>query len=551
MKRLWWSLNALGLLVGGLLLVLSLTPSLLPRPAALQGFGSGLTFGIGYATGVGLSAILKRWTRWRPSAVFRQRLRRIGWPTFAVLLILAAVGGVSAQNEVRRMVELPPLDGVNASAFVVALAVTSLLCLALGRLIRNRWLARLEQMVQKGRSPRRARRVATVRTLTASLVTLALLVGSAYLGLDRVFSGMNSQPAAGLAAPDGAHASGGAGSEVDFTELGRHGADFVTGGPTAADISELTGKPALTPVRVYVGIAAGGTLADRAATAVRELERTGGFDRRVLVVAATTGSGWLEPQAVDAVEYLHSGDTATAALQFAYTPSFVSALTAPELPTETWSALFTAVRAKWLTLPEDRRPKLVVYGLSLGAQATMNGVRTLDSLLERTEGALLVGPTYATPLWHELQATRDAGSPPWQPVRDEGAQVRWASKKGDFARLTGPWDAPRVAILQHATDPITWLGPDLVWQRPEWLMSGNRAPDVSPHMHWIPLVTAVQVTLDMFVSVDVPARHGHAFGDVMLEGWVAATDDGGLDEAALQRIQDVIESYWVIKPVQV
>ena len=67
----------------------------------------------------------------------------------------------------------------------------------------------------------------------------------------------------------------------------------------------------------------------------------------------------------------------------------------------------------------------------------------------------------------------------------------------------------------------------------------------------IPVVTAVQVFLDMLVSVDVPARHGHAFGDVMIDGWVAVTGAGGLDEATIAEIRAVIEDYWVIKPVNV
>ena len=54
----------------------------------------------------------------------------------------------------------------------------------------------------------------------------------------------------------------------------------------------------------------------------------------------------------------------------------------------------------------------------------------------------------------------------------------------------------------------------------------------------------------MMASTAVPARHGHAFGDVMLQGWVAVSGDGGLDAAALGRIQTVIESYWVIPPFQ-
>lgn len=271
-------------------------------------------------------------------------------------------------------------------------------------------------------------------------------------------------------------------------------------------------------------------------------------DGSCAVSTATTGSGWVEEQGVDSLEYLHGGDTASVALQFAHTPSFVTALTDPQLSVDTFGALFTAVRAAWLELPSDQRPELVVYGLSLGAQAIMNHFGSIDALREQTDGALLVGPTNTTALWRELQQTRDAGSPPWQPIRDDGAEVRWASGQGDLERLPGTWQTPRVAILQHATDPITWLGPELIWQRPEWLTDGHRAPDVSPHMCWIPVVTAVQVALDMAASTAVPPRHGHMFGDVKLDGWVAVTGNGGLDEAALGRIQTTIESYWEMPP---
>lgn len=548
MKDLWKSLDPIGLLVGAVLLALSLTPSLLPRPAALQGVGSGLLFGIGYAIGVGVSTVLGRLTTWRPSRRTRRILRLVGWPGYAVVLVLGAVAGVGAQNDVRRMVELAPLDGVNVSAFVLALLLTSAVCLALGRLVRRGWVRSYRRMMAQGRPRRRARRRATARSLLAAAVVVAVVATGAYVGLDVFFRARNGSPDPDLAVPASTYRSAGAGSEVEFSQLGRTGADFVAGGPTAEEISALTGRPALTPIRVYVGTAAGGTFAERAAVAVRELERTGAFDRKVLVVATTTGSGWVEPQAVDSLEYLHSGDTATVALQYAHTPSFVSALTDPDLPVRASAALFDAVRAKWLTLPEDQRPQLVVYGLSLGAQGTMNSFGSLERMRAETQGALLVGPTNATPMWHALQAARDPGSPPWLPVLDEGAVVRWASRASDFSAPSGTWEEPRVAILQHSTDPVTWLSADLLWRRPDWLSGSGRAPDVSPHMHWIPVVTAVQVALDMLVAVDVPARHGHAFGDTMLDGWVAVTGDGGLDDAALGRIRTEIETYWDINP---
>lgn len=548
MRRWWWSLNPLGVGIGAVLLLLSLTPSLLPRPATLQGLASGLVFGVGYAFGVACWAVWSRLTGWRPSPRTRRWANLVGWPLFAVALASSVIGGIAAQNGVRRAVELPPLDGVNTTGFILVLTMTTLACLGAGRLVRTTWNRMLDRRVSRGASRRQASRSATVRTLIASVLVLALLGTTVYVALDRIYYGLNAKPSGDAVEPDSQYRSAGAGSEVRFTELGRHGADFVSGGPTAEQITTLTGKPAMTPVRVYVGLAAGGTLADRAQIAVRELERTGGFDRAVLVIAATTGSGWLEPQAVDAVEYLHSGDTAIVSLQYAHTPSFVSALTAPHLTVDASTALFSAVRQRWLQLPEQHRPKLVVYGLSLGSQGLMNHFGTLEQLRQQTDGSLFVGPTNSTPMWRELQQTRDAGSPPWQPIRDAGSEVRWASQEGDFGRLSGPWHQPRVAILQHATDPITWLGPELLWQRPEWLTEGNRAPDVSPQMHWLPVVTAVQLGMDVLVATDVPARHGHAFGDVMVEGWVNATGDGGLDQASLTAIQQVIESYWVIRP---
>jgi Alpha/beta-hydrolase family len=42
---------------------------------------------------------------------------------------------------------------------------------------------------------------------------------------------------------------------------------------------------------------------ERAELAVADLERAGGFDRAYLLVATTTGSGWLDPGAVDSFEY--------------------------------------------------------------------------------------------------------------------------------------------------------------------------------------------------------------------------------------------------------
>jgi len=72
------------------------------------------------------------------------------------------------------------------------------------------------------------------------------------------------------------------------------------------------GRAAETPdvaleSRAYAGLDSAATAEQRAQLAVEDLARTGGFGRRTLVVITTTGSGWVDPGAVDSVEYMTGG----------------------------------------------------------------------------------------------------------------------------------------------------------------------------------------------------------------------------------------------------
>jgi uncharacterized membrane protein len=55
--------------------------------------------------------------------------------------------------------------------------------------------------------------------------------------------------------------------------------------------------------------------------AVDELERAGGFDRSHLLVATTTGTGWLDPGTMAAFEHLADGDSAIVTMQYSHLPS--------------------------------------------------------------------------------------------------------------------------------------------------------------------------------------------------------------------------------------
>ena len=146
------------------------------------------------------------------------------------------------------------------------------------------------------------------------------------------------------------------------------------------------------------GLDSADTAQGRAELAVRELERTGAFDREVLVVAAATGTGWLEPAAVNSVEYLHGGDTAIASIQYSFLPSWISFLVDKERAADAGQALFDAVYDRWSDLPAKQRPKLIAYGLSLGSFAGQAAFASPVDMAARTDGALWLGsPSFSEP----------------------------------------------------------------------------------------------------------------------------------------------------------
>lgn len=556
--------SLVGIVVGLAFFSVSLTPSLVPRPAFFLGLLSGLWACVGYFLG----AAMERWVRQPPDAIHPRRirhaslqrivrvrsilpgvrpiLRRLALPVAASLYAMVYGGLViSWQNDVRSLLDMEPLESTSVLVFagttVLGVLVGGLIGMGLGV------VRRVSRAAFVGRGRALAGPASLLATLLTAVVVTSLLLFGAMKVVETIYADLNTQTADGFMRPVSSERSAGPGSPVVWDGLGRHGRAFIGGGPNAERIEEVTGTVALDPVRVYVGMGNADTLEDRARVAVEELRRTGGFERSVLVVATPTGSGWLEAQAVDSVEYLYGGDTAIVAIQYSYLPSWASFLFDTELPIDASKALFDAVHSEWTSMPADERPTLAVYGLSLGAMGMQGALGDVTDIQDRTDAALFVGPPNNSQPWRDLQAGRDAGSPVWQPVLDDGAEVRWMSKPGDFQRLDGDWQQPRIAYLQHATDAVTWMDTDVIWRRPVWLSGpaadGGRGEDVSDAMVWFPGVTYLHLVADMIMGVAVPAGHGHNFGDVILDGWAGVLPDHGLDLAAQSRIQAVLESY--------
>jgi uncharacterized membrane protein len=147
---------------------------------------------------------------------------------------------------------------------------------------------------------------------------------------DGTFRTINGETDPDAAAPRDSLRSSGPQSLVSWESLGNQGRRFVTGGPDAGALQHFGRPGGQPPIRVYVGLDAAPTSREGAALAVRELQRTGAFDGQVLGVITTTGTGWVNAQAVDPLDYMYNGDTALVATQYSYLPSPISFLVEKE-----------------------------------------------------------------------------------------------------------------------------------------------------------------------------------------------------------------------------
>jgi uncharacterized membrane protein len=502
-----------GLATAACFFCLSVTPSLLPRPWYLQGAISGVVTTTGYAVGIVIGWTVRHLVRRRPGWQVGPTARWILWYAAAALIVGALLQGARWQHDVYLLTGLHPPAGyaylgvplIAAAVFAPLLALARLVrasARALGRFL-GRWI------------PPVAAQAAAVLGVAVLLLALAqgLVANGLMAATNAGFASINTQTLDGTTPPRVAEASGGPGSLVPWSSLGLWGRDFVASIPTVAQLSRFTGRPATQPVRVYVGLDSAPTVADRATLAVRELERTGGFRRQVLCVITTTGTGWVDQRSVVPLEYLYGGDTALVALQYSFLPSAVSFLADRDRVRTSGRELFDQVYDRWSRLAPAQRPKLLVFGESLGASGMEAAFADPADLDRRTDGALLIGPPHGNPLWGRFVAGRDPGTPEILPTYRHGAAVRFAGLPGD---LTGP---AQVIYLQHASDPVVWWSPRLVLHQPDWLAEPH-GRDILPAMRWYPFVTFYQLTADMVFANRAPPGHGHNYRGEATDAWV-------------------------------
>jgi uncharacterized membrane protein len=287
--------------------------------------------------------------------------------------------------------------------------------------------------------------------------------------------------------------SGGPGSLVDFRTLAKMGRRFVWTLRSAEIIERVLGEEAAAnPIRVYVGLKSAPTTEERVALAIAELERTGAFDRSWLMITTPTGTGYANYAAAGALEFLSLGDCANVAMQYAARPSPISLDRVSEGRKQA-RMLIDAIKQKLDERPPEQRPRVVLFGESLGAWSSQ------DAFMDQgTQGLIDAGIDHAVWIGTPNQSK-------WkeQVLRDPRPDVD-RSLVGVFNDL-GEWEALtpeereriRYVMITHYNDGVAYFGASVAVQAPEWLGDPEtRPPSVPRSQRWIPVTSFVQGLID-------------------------------------------------------
>jgi uncharacterized membrane protein len=542
-KRPWWERHYTftGTAVGLVFIWLSLTPSLLPRGPLFQGIVSGAAGAIGYGLGV-FAVWLVRYMRSKDTS---PPAPRQAWIALVVIGIIGQVLMIIYfhvwQDEVRDLNGVARLEFWDHPLTAVLSIVVLFLLVEIGQLVGT--LVRfLTRQLNRFAPPRVSAVIAIGLLLVLSIALLnGVVVRFAMSTINNTFETVNDETDPNFPAPMTPLRSGGPQSLVSWESLGHQGRVFMSAGPTVLELSAFNGRQAIEPIRTYAGLNSADGIKATAALAAEELRRTGGLDRAVVAVATTTGTGWINEAEAAALEYMYNGDTAMVSMQYSFLPSWLSFLVDQENARQAGQALFEAIDAMVREMPEAQRPKLVVFGESLGSFGGEAPFLALNNLVARTDGALFSGPTFNNTIWEDLTRNRDADSPMWLPIYDDGENVRFAARADNLDRPPDPWDEPRVIYLQHASDPIAWWNVDLLFAKPDWLRE-PRGYDLSPRMEWIPIVTFLQVSADMAVAVDVPDGHGHVYVKDVANAWADIMQPPGWTAEKTEKLRPLLRN---------
>lgn len=526
-----------GLIFGSLFFAASLTPSLIPRTWLTQGALAGICFVIGYLLGVLLQKLWRYLLHTENQAPARTVISGIVLIPCLAIMAFFLWRATDWQNSVRSIMGMDQLSYAHSLMILLVAVPVIVLLFLLGRGLT--YVARAATRLIRRYIPARIATVAgvVVAALLAWSLATDVLATTAFRMADLSYREFDALLEPERPKPTTALRSGGPGSLLKWDELGRAGREYIASGPGADEIAKFGGVEAKDPIRLYVGLRSAPDVGARAHLALEEMKRAGAFDRAVLVVITPTGTGWVDPSAMDPAEYLTHGDIASVAVQYSYLSSPLSLLAQPDNGSETSRALFREIYHYWSSLPKDHRPKLYLHGLSLGAMNSEKSAELLEMIGDPINGALWSGPPFGSRMWRSFTSNRNPGTPEWLPTYRDGRIVRFKNQHGSPVPADAPWSVMRIVYLQYASDAITFFDARDAFRRPDW-MDAPRGPDVSPDFEWYPVVTMLQLAVDMVAAGGAPMGFGHVFApEHYLDSWSLVLGTDGWSPEELERLR--------------
>ncbi|MDE1047678.1 MAG: alpha/beta-hydrolase family protein [Candidatus Nanopelagicales bacterium] len=525
-----WTLPSYGGVIGGGIgYAAALTPSLLPRTTFFMILVAGLGMAAGYAIGSTVEWVVRSISRFTASYPDRKivllSLLAIGIP--CAILTPIALGW---QYDQQAALNFPRGTPATVALFFGA-AFLGLIFVCVGRGFRviTRLLARAIARIPglSTWASASSGRIRWFRSVVAAAWCVGSIVvfGGAFNAITGSYDSINADSSGQNPVSLGIN-SGSTGSNTDWETLGREGRFYVNNTMTSPEITGITGRPSSTPVRLYVGMQQAQTPEERVEIALAELERVDAWARPHLAIFGVTGTGWVDPDAINSIEAVTEGDVTTIGVQYSAVPSWIGFLIDPETSMEQNSILIKAVVNRWRSLPSDSRPELILFGESLGSMGTQGAWQAGDqpaAVTQDIQKIVWIGPPAESTLWKSWQAERTSGNA-WDPVVGDGSIVQVIIQR-ETRETANPNQGARIVFAAHANDPVVYWSPSLLLSRPDWAAS-PLGPGVMPQFRWIPIVTFLQVGLDL-VAGGEPPEVGHNYSASM-----GATVALGIDNPA-------------------
>ena len=503
-KRLY----GIGLILAATAFVFALTPSLIPRDGMLQWAVAGISavavYSL-YAWGIGL------W-KWLGFPYYHSQIGAYLWYVFSAIIVIYGLAQATTwQNSVYFAAWLPAVETVRPYTILVMSIWVFLMVVGLWRVFWRIVLIssyKLEKIL-----PLRASLIVSFLFISYIFWSIGngVFVQSFYGFIDRSSQQVDSLIPITLEKPLNPLSTWSEDSLIDWYTLGSKWRDFVSWVTDNEELEIFFNPEDITePLRVYAWLNSAETPDARAQLLLSEMKRVWAFEKSTLVLVTPTGTGWIDPSSIRALELLLKWDVATVGMQYSYLPSWLTLLSNYEAWEESARRAFEVIYNYWSSLPSDTRPDLYLHGLSLGSRYSENSSDIWDIIADPYNGALWVGPTYNNALWKRFTHQRNNWTSFFSPSYWDDSLVRFFTQFGTSADLKQDWWTFRIVYFQHPSDAVTFFDTQSFWRAPEW-MNDQLPPDISPELRFIPVVTFLQLLTDNFTATSTREWHGHTY----------------------------------------